>query len=477
SLLYEVCMSNIFCGKRRFSVLLALVLLCFFAASSGLRAQYYLTSGTVSVSPQPLAALFDGEALHVLCNEVDVNFNGVQDAGDTPASWVRIPFRNFALDQQSAQTLRFAWGESFGFPARPAFDSAGKTLVLAQRGRIRSFDTRSQTLRRDTLLLVDSLARSTFGTTGSVSAMSIDAPSGRLFVSLRGRSTSAVVEIDIATSRVVTRFPAGIFVQQTLPYTTSTGRRGLAILNEGSFGSNTSTLMLARSPQDITTIALGNTGNHLLRNGNEIIATMNGSHELQIVNVNEERIVRRISTGTRGFDGPRESAVVGFNQVAVTSYDGFVRIFSLFDGSTRGTVSTNSKSEGLVVLPFQTILVADAFRAGSFTSASTLSILRVVINSTRENNPVFSRSVIAPHPVSGTARISLNAVSGLHLGSVSLQLMNMLGNVVTELPWERHENSIEARIDADALALPNGSYMVRIGTAQGVTGLPLQIIR
>ena len=470
-------MVSFFCFVRRFATCVA-VLCAFFAVSNVAQAQMYSTSGTVSVPPQPLAVLVGTDAVHVLCGEVDGNFNGVQDAGDTPASWVRFLLRGGSIDQQAAQILRFAWGEGVGFPSRPAFDSAAQTLYLAQRGRIRTFDTRTQTLRRDTLLLVDSLARSTFGTTGSISALSIDAASGRLFVSLRGRSTSAVVEVDIATSRVITRYPAGIFVQQTIPYTTSTGRKGVAILNEGNFGSNTSTLMLARSPQDITTLSIGSTGNHLLRVGDEIVATMNGSHELKVINLNDERIVRTIQTGTSGFDGPRESSYIRqFNHVAVTSYDGKVRFINFATGGTTGTVSTNSKSEGLALLPDNTLLVADAFGANSFASASTLSRISVVINSVRDGNLALTRSAIAPNPVSGTAQITLQAASNLGNGDISLTLVNALGATIAELPFVRQGDTLEALVNADELALPVGMYVVRVRTAQGMTALPLFVTR
>lgn len=462
---------------RRFATCVA-VLCAWFVLGNVAQAQYYATTGTISVPPQPLAVLFDGDGLHILCSEVDNNFNGIQDAGDTPASWVRIPARNFTFDFQNPQTLRFAWGEGFGFPARPAFDSSGRTLYLVQRSRIRSFDTRTQTIRRDTLLLADSLARSTFGTTGTISALSVDGAAGRLFVSLRGRSTSAVVEVDIATSRVITRYPAGVFVQQTIPYTTSTGRKGVAILNEGAFGTNTSTLMLARSPQEITSLTIGNTGNHLLRVGDEIVATMNGSHELKVINLNDERIVRTIPTGTSGFDGPRETAYIHlFNQVAVTAYDGKVRFFNFATGATRGTVNTNSKSEGLALLPNNTIFVADAFGANSFTSASTLSQIRFVINSVRENSLALTRSTIAPNPVSGTARISLQASLSLGYGDISLSLVNTLGAHVAALPFERNENTIEAALNSEELGLAGGMYFLQLRTAQGMTALPLFITR
>ncbi|MBD1210210.1 MAG: hypothetical protein H9535_17385 [Ignavibacteria bacterium] len=440
--------------------------------------QPYSFFGTIGVQPQPLVVLLGNDAVHVLCGEVDGNFNGTQDAGDTPASWVRIPLRNGSLDQQSAQTLRFAWGEGIGFPSRPAFDSDGQTLYIEQRGRIRSFDTRSQTLRRDTLLLIDSLARSTFNTTGTVSALSIDGASGRLFVSLRGRSTSAVVEVDIASSRVVTRYPAGVFVQQTIPYITSTGKRGVAILNEGSFGTNTSTLMLARSPQEMTTLSIGNTGNHLLRVGDEIIATMNGSHELKVINLNEERIARTIPVGTTGFNGPREAAYIRqLNQYVVTSYDGKIRFFDATTGVTLGTVNTNSKSEGLAIVPNNSLLVSDAFAANSFTSASTLSQISFITNSVRDNSLALTRSTIAPNPVSGTARITLQASLSLGYGDITLSLVNTLGAHVATLPFERHENTIEAALNVEELGLAGGMYFLQLRTAQGMTALPLFITR
>lgn len=471
-------MFSLFLSVRRIATCVAM-LCAWFVLGNVAQAQYYATSGTISVQPQPLVVLVGSDAVHVLCGEVDGNFNKMQDAGDTPASWVRIPLRNGSLDQQAAQIFRFPWGDGIGFPSRPAFDRDRQTLYFAQRGRIRSFDTRNQTLRRDTLLLIDSLSLSTFGaTTSNVSALSIDAATGRLFVSLRGSSTSAVVEVDIVTSRIITRYPAGIFVQQTIPYTTSTGKKGVAILNEGAFGTNTSTLMLARSPQEITTLAIGNTGNHLLRVGDEIVATMNGSHELQVVNLNEGRITRTIAVGTSGYDGPRETAYLQlFNQVAVTTYDGKVRFFNFATGATRGTVNTNSKSEGLALLPDNTILVADAFGANSFTSASTLSRISFVINSVRDNSLALSRSTIAPNPVNGTARITLQSASNLVGGDISLSLVNALGAHIAELPFERHDNTLETTVNTDELALAQGMYFVRVRTAQGITALPLYVVR
>lgn len=469
-------MVSFFCSVSRFATCVT-VLCALFTVS--LSSQYYIYPGTEIIAPpQPLAIFVASDAVHVLCGEVDGNFNGMLDVGDTPASWVRIPLRNGSLDQPSAQTLRFAWGEGIGFPSRPAFDRDGQTLYFAQRGRIRSFDTRTQTLRRDTLLLADSLARSTFGTTGSISALSVDGAVGRLFVSLRGRSTSAVVEVDIATSSVMTRYPAGIFVQQTIPYTTSTGRKGVAILNEGAFGTNTSTLMLARSPQEITTLTVGNTGNHLLRVGDEIVVTMNGSHELQVVNLNSERIARTIPIETTGFDGPREADYFQpFDLLAVTTYNGSVKLRNFTTGSTRASLNTNGKSEGLAFFSSNRLLIANAFRANSFTSGLSLTQFTFDLTSVRDGSLALTRSTIAPNPVNGTARITLQSASNLVGGDISVTLVNTLGSHVATLPFEWHENTIEAVLNSEELGLAGGMYFLQLRTAQGMTALPLFITR
>ncbi|MCS6809535.1 MAG: hypothetical protein RML40_12020 [Bacteroidota bacterium] len=446
-------------------------------------AQGYVASTPISVPPQPLALLFDGEALHVLCNQVDANFNGVQDAGDTPAAWVRLLTRGGVIDTERRQTLTFPWGQNFGFPARLALDTVNKLVYVAQGGRIRAFDARTQGLRRDTLLLIDSLARSTFSTSGSVSALSIDIPLGRLFVSLRGRSTSAVVEIDVATSRVLARYPAGIFVQQTIPYRTASGRRGLAILNEGAFGTNTSTLMLARSPQEITTIPLGNTGNHLLRIGDTVVATMNGSHELIVVSLDAERVIRRIPTGTSGFDGPREAAYLALNNtLAVTTYQGFVRFFDYISGATRATVNTNSKTEGIVLTNPTTLYVANAFLAGGFASATSITPIQINLTSVQDQSTLRTAASIVPHPVRQAAHIRLRVPQYYRAAEITMHLYNLLGHAVAELPHlcreeVSGEKTLEALLDADALGLPNGMYILHVRSNTRTLSVPVHILR
>jgi hypothetical protein len=475
----RISMFSFFCSVRRFATCVA-VLCAWFVLGNVAQAQFVVSSSYKTLVPrQPLGIHIGNGAAHILCGEVDANFNGKQDIGDTPASWVRVPLRNDSLDWNNAKTSRFEWGDGIGFPSRPAFDSSAQRLYLAQRGRIRIFDTRTQTLLRDTLLIVDSLALSTFGTTGTISALSIDAAMGRLFVSLRGRSTSAVVEVDIATSRIVTRYTAGIFVQQTIPYTTTTGKKGVAILNEGAFGSNTSTLMLAHSPQDIKTIPIGNTGNHLLRVGDEIVATMNGSHELKVINLNDEQIVRTIPTITSASNGPRESIYLPrLNSIAVTTYAGEVRAYNYANGTTRATEYTNSKSEGIGYLPDGSILVANVFLENSYASDSTVSMIKFrITSSVRDNSLALSHSTIAPNPVNGTARITLQSASNLVGGDISVTLVNALGAFIAELPFERHDNTLETIVNTDELALAQGMYFVRVRTVQGMTALPLYVVR
>jgi hypothetical protein len=438
------------------------------------------TQAKITVSPQPLAIFFDGEAAHVLCNQIDANFNGAQDEGDIPASWVRFPIRNGVLQESERAIRRFAWNEAFGFPARPAFDSAAKVFYFAQSGRIRSFDARTQTVLRDTIALIDSIARRAFETSGSVSALSLDRQRNSLLISLRGRSTSAVVELELATSRILARYPGGIFVQQALPYVSSTGRRGVAILNEGAFGSNTSTLMLARSPEDIVTIPLGNTGNHIVQLRDEIIVTMNGSHEIVAVDLNAESVARRIPTGTNGFDGPRETAILPPSDVfAVTTYSGAVKFFDSRRGSTLASVQTQSKSEGIAVLNSSTILVADAFIVGGFASLSTItpiSIAQSVSSARLNSNASPARVSVQPNPVRNVAILRFETPSAQN-DNARAELLNALGAKIASLEVRVSGGVGEITLDADALNLPNGFYFVRAFSHGAAFAEPLRVQR
>ncbi|TAE31913.1 MAG: T9SS C-terminal target domain-containing protein [Candidatus Kapaibacterium sp.] len=429
---------------------------------------------TYTTPPQPLHIQVRGAEIHVLCGQVDNNFNGTQDMGDVPASWV-------VLSANAATTLRsrqFLWNEGVGFPCRPAYDFSSNTLYLAQSGRIRAFDTQTQATKRDTVLLLDTLARSAMGTSGTVAGLSFARVGimgqDLLSLTLRGRSTSAVVQVLPATGRVSRRLGAGIFAQQAIAYTTPVDGVETVILNEGGFGTSTATLMIADGGNDVTTLNLGDTGNHLLVSGGQAIVTMNGSHTIQVIDLATRRIIRTIPTGTTGFNGPREAVLIG-TTLYVTTYASDVRAFDILTGREVTRFNPRGKPEGIAALG-NNIIVANAFEAGGFASANTVVVLNTT-TSVQENRAGADVISLAPNPTQDRTTLRFQGKNGLG-ENVRISLVSTLGNEIAELfPVRRTTTGFEAEFSANDLGLAQGMYFVHIRSAQGMTALPVQIVR
>ena len=429
---------------------------------------------TYTTPPQPLHVQVNGSEIHVLCGQVDNNFNGTQDVGDVPASWV-------VLNANASATLRsrqFLWNEGVGFPSRPAWDFTTNTLYLAQSGRIRTFDTRTLAVKRDTVLLIDTLARSTFGTTGTVAGLSF-AKVGimgqdLLTLTLRGRSTSAVVEIIPVTARTTRFSPAGIFAQQAITYTMPADGIETVILNEGGFGTSTATLMITSGIGNLATIPIGDTGNHLFLNGGRAFTTMNGSHEVHIIDLNTRRMTRTIPTGTTGFNGPRESVLIG-NTLYTTTYASDVRAFDITTGREIARYNPRGKPEGIAAFG-NSIVVANAFEAGGFASANTVVVLNAVTTSVKEQ-PLQAEVSCSPNPVIDRTTLRVEGIDALQK-DVSLTLVNALGQHVARLtPHYASRSSLEAEIFPAELGLSQGTYFVHVRSAQGMKAVPVQVVR
>ncbi len=455
----------------------AIVLLCIIAVTaSHLHAQ---PTRTVAVNLQPLAVIPAGNLVHILCGRVDANFDGVQDAGDAAASWVTVD----ATTYQTVRTLNFLWQEGIGFPSRPAFNANTNRLYLSQNGRIRAFDALTQAVVRDTVVRIDTLAQRAFSTSGSVSALSVDAASNRLYITLRGSATSAVVELDIATSRIVTTYPAHIFAQQTAPYQTANGRKGIAIMNEGNFNSMNATVFLSKSPTESTVLNVGGTANHLLKQGDSLFVTMNSSHEVHIVDLNTERIVRTIPTGTTGFDGPRESALQG-TTLYVTTYAGDVRRFNIATGREfTPRLNPQGKPEAVAVVG-SIVWVTNAYKSASYDYANTVAVFNpttLAVNALNER-PLAAELRVFPNPVTEQAQVTVRLEDRLNTASVRMTLVNALGVTVAELVSQQNtqqadETMLRAEFSPAALGLSSGQYFVRVQAGSRVQAIPVHIIR
>ncbi len=428
-------------------------------------------SQLLTVPRQPVTIIPLGNRLHVLSNRVDANFNGQQDAGDSAAAWAVFDLATL----QPLQLVRFAW-ESVNVQ-RVGIDPTTQTLFVSRAGRISSYNMQTLQLLRDTVAPF------------SASAVSYVPLLQTLILSRRPNFTDpgSVLAYNTLLNAPALTAQAGVNVQQTIAYTSSRGEVGVAVLNEGNFGRPTSTVQLlllnplTQQVQSMTSLNVGDTGNHLFQRGDSIFVTANGSHQVHIIDLNSKQIVRTIATGTSGFNGPRESVADG-DILYVTTFSNDVRRFRISTGAPiTPLLLPQGRPEGLA-LANNRLFVANAFQSGSFTSATSVAVFDLLRVSVGARSLQAAVNVF-PNPTSDEAQITLRFDEPLPSSAngsngVTLKLVNALGTELATVPSTQTDAStLQARISAAALNLASGQYFVHVRTASGIQALPITVRR
>jgi hypothetical protein len=197
-----------------------------------------------------------------------------------------------------------------------------------------------------------------------------------------------IVEVDVDT-RTAATFPAGPNPQAPLPYSTAAGN-GLAAICEGTFGGGNGTLELWTDLQGArkrTTIPVGDTPNHLLINGDRAYVTVNGSHQVVVVDLPQQKAIDTILVGTSGYDGPRECAIDtagGSVRLYVTTFSSDVRVFDAASGNRIATLAVGAKPEGLAIVGRE-LWVTRTFVEGGYAAANDVVIIDLnALTSVRE---------------------------------------------------------------------------------------------
>ncbi len=329
-----------------------LVLLCALPAAVAQNAM-------LTVGKQPLAVLPVHGNVHIFCGRIDQNFNGTQDPEDVPPSWWIVDAHTFSIKN----SVSLPW-QALSFPVRIAIDSVHNIIYLPVADSIFAYDLNTQQA-------VDTFAIGKFAR-----SVSIDIPSQTLFFCTADPST--VYRYNLATGNLETLFSADTiaFAQTALPIRLRNGDSLLAVLFEGTFGQTDSRLLLLY-PDHTRSFAIGGLGNHIAAFGDTLVVTMNGSHQVHLVDLRSETIVKTLATGTDGYNGPRES-LLWKNWLITSTYNSDIRIFDLDNGSLKYTLHSGGKPEGIAIVNGK-LWVANAFQTDSYTPDSTVAILELPV--------------------------------------------------------------------------------------------------
>ncbi|MDZ4746428.1 MAG: hypothetical protein SGJ05_10560 [bacterium] len=308
---------------------------------------------------KPLTIIRQNDIVHVFTAAVDVNYDGVKDATDRPATWQIID----ASTLMTQRVLEFPW--TTVNTSRPWLSTTSDLMFIAVGDSVNAYVASTQVFGRS------------FRIPGnpSVSGIYFDEQSQALRVTVRPSFTEPGNVISLSpTGNFIT--PVGVNPQQIVGYNSTVNRNGFAVVSEGAFGLGDGVVTLFAAVK--TTIPVGDTPNHIVVSGDSAYVTVNGSHYVVIIDLNRESAVDTILVGTSGFDGPRE-AVAKDGRLFVSTYLGDVRIFDIATGARVGFIQHGTKAEGLAVIN-NTLWVTNAMNGAPGNYAADSGIVVYDLN-------------------------------------------------------------------------------------------------
>ncbi len=418
----------------------------------------------LKIGQQPLAIIPVGNTVHVFCNGNDMNFNSIYepDSGDVAASW-------WVIDTQTRTVIKHRefTDQYLPFPFRVGLDKSKTSFYIPTANRVRAFNTESQMVEDDSAAVMPD-------TLGLIYAVSLTSDN-EMLISCRNGFDKPGTLVGMDKKKIAGTIPTLVNPQQTVPFRSSIGdlqRIGLALLNEGGFGANNSTLQLygdKDADSVVVNLPLGDAGNHIFYNGlgnDTMYITVNGSHSIVVVDLKTRSLVKSIPTLTTGFNGPRESAVIG-DKLFVTTYNSDVREFDIATGALVATLNSKGKPEGLTVINGK-LWVANAFGSGSYTPDSTIAIFESPL--AVEEYFTENKNIVYPNPAVHSTTISTN-FAGHSNSPVMIELYSVTGTKLSSIQTTSGSNG-EVNYALPLQDVSAGTYFVRV-----ISGTMVQVTR
>lgn len=418
----------------------------------------------IDVGAQPVESHYNPEKgiLHVFCLGQDLNFNGEEDDGDEKPSWWVIS--NINGQWISEKVFDFEFG-SLRFPFRPAFDDENDLLYIPHPDKISLYDLLDYTLIEDNIW------------SGNSVAVNLAGPHLLITVSEGINQKGRVVVFDELNNVELQEIESDINPQKSV-YFNYDSKFWFAILNNGDFSTNESTLQYAVLPHmqqpTLKTIEVGETANDLLFKDGKIYIAANGSHELYTLDILTDE-VEVSNLGTNGFDGPREVELFEDElgeSVILTSYSGdLIRSGNGLDEII--PFDDNYRIEHLEIIENDNDadVVSHAISApffADYSSNNQIAIFGEIETSVRNfNSSEVNQLKVFPSPAKGNFTIKIEG----EIKKYQAQIFDING----QLRFSIEANGNRLDLNTNNLNLESGNYFVKVITDKDTYGIKFNV--
>lgn len=209
---------------------------------------------------------------------------------------------------------------------------------------------------------------------------------------------------------------------------------------------------------------IGDTGNHLLKEGDYLFATTNVSMDVKIFNWEEQTLLDSIEFEINNIEsGPRETLVMNLNNskdykdfdVYTTAFDGFV-YYSKGTKVIEKSEDIQRKRQNAMYFDGIGMMVSNIYKK-NYTAGNTCTIYRSV-NGVEETSRY--EATVFPNPTHSEINMNL---AGIDNGNCSIGIYDMKANLVVAANAKIINNTL--KYDISKLNLASGAYYVVVKTS------------
>lgn len=390
---------------------------------------------------------------YVICLGQDANFNKIFDEGDEAPSLWKFGFA-YVLNKYEAK-----WGlnpvkvmdfpfASISFPVRAVVNETSNWLYVIEGTKAVIYDlvnyNRVQEFKIDTM----------------ASAISINDDYAYITVSPYG-AQGYVKKYSLNTNISLDSIPCSISPRQTMPYWNG----NLAILNEGNFGMTDSKISLydvsGEKAVKFADLEVGGTANQMTMEGNFLYVTMNGTHEIKIIDLSTRTLVDSIKLPTTGSDGPRETVIRNYlNTTDYKNFDFFTTAYNgrIYYGKGMQIVDSSDidgKRESISFIASSGGIAVTTINQADYSPSNIVTTYEA--KSSVSDSPKINYANAYPCPAIDNVTINLYADQAQ---DATIAIYSVSGEKVAEINTLINDGKIN--LSATQLNLTNGKYIANV---------------